>query len=336
MQTLRLLVGLPASGKSTYARTLTDSYQEQWFAVNWDTLRHFDSAGNPKEYKFTKESEQAIKEESNRQAHAAFLLGYNIVVDNTNLTEGAKNYWSEFAVRHGMQFEIKHFTTPPDECIARNDKREGWRKVPRAVIERMALWNGYVQWPVAFCTKGYPVQNVVVVDMDGTLADLSHRHRWINKECQADGCVRGFVWHDQVPPDGASLPCKTCLGTGKAKKDWNKFYETVHEDAPINGVVQWVKSLYDQGYYVCVVSGRPLDKAGVATEEWLKKHDVPFHRLFMRAAGDKRDDVIVKQEILDKMPKNQIAFSIDDRPRVVRMWRANGVKCYDVGNGVEF
>ena len=60
----------------------------------------------------------------------------------------------------------------------------------------------------------------------------------------------------------------------------------------------------------------------------------------MRAGGDYRHDDIVKQEILNSIlgwiPKEQIEYVVDDRPRVIRMWRANGLLCHDVGPGTEF
>lgn len=322
---LEILSGLPASGKSTYANRLVEN---GWHRVNWDSYRWFNTDGSPRDYKFSSGNERDVKLAALADAGQAVQKGLNVVVDNTNLTDNAKNYWRVFARRHNMAVVETDFGTNLDECLRRNDLRTGWQKVPRAVIERMALWNGRVSWP-------HPIQNIVIVDMDGTLADLSHRFKHVSGKCFADNCSDGNQW-DEITEEYELSGCPTCKGTGKIKKDWKSFFEKVSEDKPIKGVIEWVRSLYESGYYVCVVSGRPLDAAGVATEDWLKKHDVPFHRLFMRAGQDKRDDVIVKQEILDRMPKNQIAFSIDDRPRVVRMWRANGVKCYDVGNGIEF
>lgn len=323
MQTMTILVGLPASGKSTYAYKLVEN-GAGWYRVNWDSLRWYDTLGNPKAYTFNRQNEDQVKRMAEESADMAVRLMQNLVIDNTNLTDAAQNYWKEFARRRGMHVETVEFDTPLDECLRRNDLRTGWKRVPRAVIERMALNSGRVEWPHS---------RIVVVDMDGTLADLSHRHKFIRGICPAPDCINGVCG---CSPFDNPTDCAVCKGTGKQKKDWDSFFKTVSEDKPIKPVIEWVKSLDDHGYYVCIVSGRPLDKAGNATIDWLNQHKVPFDRIFMRNGGDKRDDVIVKQEILDKMPKGMIQFAIDDRPRVIRMWRANGVKCYDVGNGVEF
>jgi predicted kinase len=49
----------------------------------------------------------------------------------------------------------------------------------------------------------------------------------------------------------------------------------------------------------------------------------------MRKGGDHRSDVIVKSEILDEILArgHDIAFVVDDRPRVVEMWRQRGLTC---------
>ena len=57
--------------------------------------------------------------------------------------------------------------------------------------------------------------------------------------------------------------------------------------------------------------------------------------LFMRKAGDRRDDSVIKKEMLVQL---RIAgfnpvMVFEDRDRVVKMWRENGVRCMQVANG---
>ena len=114
------------------------------------------------------------------------------------------------------------------------------------------------------------------------------------------------------------------------------YFSLLHLDSPIKPVIEWVRCLHDEGYYVCLVSGRGLEQAD-RTTEWLEKHNVIYDRIFMRNANDTREDSIIKKEILDKItPRANVAFAIDDRPRVIRMWWENGIKVYDVGKGIEF
>lgn len=324
MQTMRILVGLPGSGKSSYARTYTDSYYlGKWVSVNWDSLRWFDRSGNPKDYKFSRQNEDAIKAESIVFATESAAKGFNVIVDNTNLSESARRLWFNVANNLGMQVEVVEFNTNLDECLRRNDFRTGWAKVPRPVIERMALFNDKVTWPDG--------KDVVLVDIDGTLADGTHRQRFVNTTCaKCDG--KGY----HGDPEFDFETCVYCLGSGKQKKDWKMYHSRAGLDVPVKAVIEWTRSLYDQGYYVCIVSGRGLEGANTTTK-WLADNDVVYHRIFMRNAGDSREDSIIKKEILDKItPHANVAFAIDDRPRVIRMWRENGIKVYDVGKGVEF
>lgn len=144
-------------------------------------------------------------------------------------------------------------------------------------------------------------KQTIIVDIDGTLADITHRRHHIE---------------------------------GKRKR-WGKFFEAMDKDLPIPEVAAKVRQL-SQHHTIILVSGRPDDYRPM-TEDWLKKHKIPYQQLFMRQSGDFRPDDIVKQEILHKhLKKEEIKLVIDDRPRVIRMWRENGLEVEDVGDGVEF
>lgn len=144
-------------------------------------------------------------------------------------------------------------------------------------------------------------KQIIVVDIDGTLADISHRQHHIK---------------------------------GKRKK-WQKFFQAMDKDLPVPAIAAKVRML-SQDHTIVLVSGRPDDYRRL-TEDWLKRHKIPYHQLFMRQSGDFRDDDVVKQEILNQhLNKDKIKLVIDDRPRVIRMWRKNGLQVEDVGEGVEF
>jgi len=144
-------------------------------------------------------------------------------------------------------------------------------------------------------------KRTVIVDIDGTLADISHRRHHIE---------------------------------GKRKR-WGKFFRDMDKDLPIPEIASKVRQL-SQNHTIILVSGRPDDYRAV-TEQWLKKHKIPYQKLYMRKSGDFRPDDIVKQEILnDHLRKEDIKLVIDDRPRVIRMWRENGLEVEDVGEGIEF
>lgn len=287
MSELRLTIGLPASGKSQYALKLMDN--PQWFRINWDNMRR-DRGTHLRA--FNRTEEEAMQKDSFRIAEIYGQDGFNVIVDNTNLNENTRNRWKGVAQRAGMEYTEITMDTSLEKCIARDERRTGPDQCGRAVIERMALFNGFI--------KFRPEERLVLVDMDGTLADCSHRKEHI-------------------------------LG---GRHDWNAFEgELILKDPPVFPIINLVKMLNAQGYVILVVSGRQIDRAGKHTVVWLKKYGVPYQHIFMRNGGDNRPDNIIKQEILNKLPKNQITYVIDDRDQVVKMWRENGLTCLQVADG---
>lgn len=84
-----------------------------------------------------------------------------------------------------------------------------------------------------------------------------------------------------------------------------------------------------------IVSGRS-DEFKDVTEKWLKTHGISYDHLYMRPAGDMRNDAIVKKELYEKYiePKYNIKVVLDDRDRVVDMWRNQlGLRVLQVADG---
>ena len=114
--------------------------------------------------------------------------------------------------------------------------------------------------------------------------------------------------------------------TGRSPYDYSK----VHEDE----LDQVIASITKHYKHVIIMSGRP-ESSREATEKWLRKHDVRFEALFMRPTDDKREDSIVKWELYQEnvAPTYNIEFVLDDRNRVVKMWREHGLNCLQVAEG---
>jgi len=117
------------------------------------------------------------------------------------------------------------------------------------------------------------------------------------------------------------------------------FDETqVHRDWPYTVVMDWVDELAKDNSIV-LVSGRHAS-CGDGTMQALANYGVPYDHLLMRNSGDNRPDTVVKQELLNGMlkcgvTKKQITCVLDDRPKVIRMWKENGLKVYPVRGQVE-
>lgn len=148
-----------------------------------------------------------------------------------------------------------------------------------------------------------PFKNIVIFDIDGTLANGEHRVHYVREK----------------------------------PKNWFKYNSLMHLDTVNEHVVHMYHTLQYAGYILYIVSGRE-DQFRDVTLEWLEKNEIRHYRaLYMRKAGDYRSDDIVKEELLlTHFDKDRILCVFDDRPRVIRMWRKNGLKVFDCGNGVEF
>ena len=288
MSELRLTIGLPGSGKTKYATQLL-FHNNNWLRINWDEMR---KARGMDLRKFDRKSEEEMQKFSFEWAEIAGRRGSDVIVDNTNLSENTRNKWKGVAERAGMDYTEVRMDTPLAECIDRDQNRPD--SVGRAVIERMALFADLITFRRE--------ERLVLVDMDGTLADCGHRRKYISN----------------------------------GNHEWDKFEgEAILQDLPHWGIIHLVKMLSDQGYVVLVVSGRSIDRAGKHTVQWLRNYHLDFNyrHIFMRQGGDHRQDYIVKQEILDKLPKDQISYVLDDRNQVVEMWRRNGLTCLQVADG---
>jgi predicted kinase len=323
-----LLIGLPGCGKSRFAKEWLANHSGKALRINYDDLRVEMYGEN---WAFNRKEEEAMKEQASIRAIDALSSGFDVIIDNTNLVESIRGKWKAIADRCGATYtEHSLLDTPIQTCIERDAKRTGNARVGRAVIERMALWNGLLNF------RGS--QEYIIVDMDGTLADCEHRRKAAllpTKHKMLPQLNECTYWNDITYG-----PCDIC--GAKPKMNWDIFYQGCENDPEITPIAQLVGVLADTGAIdVIVVSGRPIDKAGKATEDWLNKRHwsgFPPQHLFMRNGGDSRPDYEIKGEILDKMISNGLDLSrvrwvIDDRDQVVNMWRSRGLTCLQVADG---
>lgn len=142
-----------------------------------------------------------------------------------------------------------------------------------------------------------------VFDLDGTLANCDHRLHHIN--------------------------------TKDVKPDWRAFFAACKDDEPIAPMLDLYLSLRSVWASRIILSGRS-DECREATEKWLiRTAGVQFDALYMRKAGDHRPDDVVKSELLDQMLADgwEPILFIDDRKRVVDMWRERGYTCLQCAPG---
>ena len=146
----------------------------------------------------------------------------------------------------------------------------------------------------------------IICDIDGTIADHSHRLHHIRNE----------------------------------PRDYDSFFAAMSEDIPIFDTLWLIDLLitahYEQGDFVFFIcTGRPEDYRK-QTEDWLWEHamrlDSIAHKILMRPSKDFRKDSIIKDEmrqIIEGWGFN-IRFVLEDRQQVVDMWREKGITCLQV------
>jgi predicted kinase len=160
-----LLKGLPASGKSTYAKELVN--RGGWKRVNKDDLRSMldDSKWSKGNEKMVLRVRNAIIEEA--------LTGLNnsVVVDDTNFAPSHEFTMRDIADRFKIPFEIKFFDVSPEECIKRDLKRPN--SVGSDVIWQM--YNQYLKPAPEVYTPPKDGRKAIICDIDGTLAHMDGR-----------------------------------------------------------------------------------------------------------------------------------------------------------------
>lgn len=139
-----------------------------------------------------------------------------------------------------------------------------------------------------------PKKDTIVIDLDGTLSDCSARRYLVE---------------------------------GK-HRDYEAFHARLGED-PVNRWCQeLIKEVRSGGQlFVVVVSARPYS-ALWQTKTWLIGNSVLVDDIFLlRGEGDNTPAKELKRRWLHSYGKERVLFSVDDCPKVAKMWREEGVVC---------
>jgi len=271
--------GLPASGKSTWAKEMC---AQGYKRVNKDDLRAMIDNG-----KWSDKNENFIMEMRDFLVRNALKQGHSIIVDDTNFHPIHEQKLKEIATELGADFEVKDFTDVPLEvCIARDAQRA--TPVGRKVI--LNMYKKFIQ-PATTKPKYDPAKRwAVICDLDGTLA----------------------IHNGRSPYDADK--CDTDLINDPISQILYRFQLDNHD--------------------IIFCSGRE-EKYREKTQAWLKQTGLSYSALLMRKTGDMRNDAIVKREIYEAEIKDKynVLFVLDDRDRVVDMWRSEGLTCLQVDYG---
>lgn len=142
------------------------------------------------------------------------------------------------------------------------------------------------------------MKDIVIFDLDGTLADGTHRLHLLPK----DNYSKTWAWKP------FNMACK--------------------DDEPIRDNIELCNAL-NRRYAVVILTGRS-DDAEKETRMWLQRHRVEFYQLIMRSKHDNRKDIVIKEEVLRAIGLGRILCAFDDSPAVIKHFRGLGITTHAV------
>lgn len=305
MSKLIILVGVPCSGKTTWARNYIKE-NKNTVRLNRDDFRMMLRTEGFCENKV----EMLISDVLFKGIESALLSKFDVIVDNTHVKLKYINDLIK-AFNHLADIEFKVFDTPDTaELVRRNHHRgdsEG-KFIPLTVMVDMQA--NFTNLKSIFDFKPIPKSDIkselipfdpslpacYIVDIDGTVADC-----------------KGI----RSPYDGSKL-----------NKD-----RVIEQTAIVLGYID-ADCLNTKIIYL---SGRE-DKWKDDTINWLIDNELPYHGdIFMRATNDMRNDAIVKKELYDRYIKGRynVLGVFDDRLRVCNMWYEQGLFVFNVNQGLK-
>lgn len=295
MQKLLILQGIPACGKTTWAKKFVLE-NPTYVRVSRDDLRRMRG-----KY-WIPEQEDMITEWEDGCIEEALKIGSNVVVDATNLSSKTINRFQKlvevFNITHKyikecstIEIEYKKFDITLEEALARDSKR-GEEAVGEAVVK---------DFYYRYCVDTQKVPETTVVVQDESLP-----HAII------------------VDLDGTM-----CIHNGRGPFEYLKC-DTDLLNEPVASIVRKFLGKIQ----IIYASGRE-DFCREKSENWLRVQSLFDGILFMRKTGDHRKDVIIKQEIFDREIRGKyfIEFVIDDRTQVVDFYRGLGLTVFQCAPG---
>jgi len=141
------------------------------------------------------------------------------------------------------------------------------------------------------------LKKIIIFDLDGTIADISHRLSLIEGD----------------------------------KKDFNKFYLACESDVVISPVYHLYKILATTMFNMVILTGRG-EIARKLTEQWLERNRIGCDCLKMRPENNYDPAHRLKEKMFNelKVAPSDVFCAFDDDKIVVDMWNSKGIFCFQV------
>ncbi len=294
MKIVTILRGLPASGKSTYAKDFIKANPGRYKRINRDDMREMLDG-----YHFSKTNEKFVKKLRDWLIVEALRDGKHVIVDDTNLSQKNINRINDlvngYKKQTGQQVQVvvKEFTIELQEAIKRDAKRS--RPVGRRQIEKM-----HRQFYAPDGKKGrgpyYAVQDktlpkAIICDIDGTLAIIEGRSPFDATLCEQDALNEPIA---NIVKEEFAKGTQIFLFTGRM-------------DSCKTQTLNWLKKMAIPYHELVMRKSEDVRKDAIVKTEFFDAHI--------------KDKFFVK-------------YVLDDRNQVVDMWRLDlGLPCLQVNYG---
>jgi predicted kinase len=186
MITVTILKGIPASGKSTWARQKLDEHPGMYKRINKDDLRAMLDHSH-----WSKGNEAFVLKVRDMLIIEALKEGKHVIVDDTNLDPKHETHIREMVSEYAresersIKVEVKEFNITLEESIARDAKRP----VPVGEKAIRSIHNRYVA-PIGripfYRQQDTTLPKAIICDIDGTLALINDRSPFDASRCEQD------------------------------------------------------------------------------------------------------------------------------------------------------
>jgi predicted kinase len=298
---LIIIRGLPGSGKSTIAAQMCAMDPLNTWNVTRDNIREMQGLTFVPGI-----SEHSIVQMRDSLIRAGLKAGHTVISSDTNLKASVVKDLLKIAAKYDADTEIVNHHPGLDICLRRDRMRgaAGGRLVGEKVI--LDMYHKFFK-DDKFRQTEFSLERPVYAAAP-YIPDFSKPEAFI---VDIDGTVAHNCGH----------------------RGWYD-YSLVANDTPHDDVIKLVQILAEK-HEIIFCSGRE-DDCEKETRAWIEQHipGVSFE-LYMRQAGDKRQDGIVKLELFDWHIRNRfnVLGVFDDRNQVVDAWRSIGLRVYQVAPG---
>lgn len=174
------LKGLPASGKSTWAKSHVG---DNTIRLNNDIFRTM------MEGDYSDQKEGIVVAGIRAAGMDALRRGIDIIVDNTNFSPKHLNFWTQLAIQHSYSLIEMFFDVALDVCIERDAHRPEKDKIGAIKITKMH--HIHIGWEPLSTIVEYRKQDetldwALIVDIDGTMSFMNGRGAYDDEKVDTD------------------------------------------------------------------------------------------------------------------------------------------------------